>query len=585
VKHRSFHLLVVLTALLICSPAALLMFAPDLRAAQEGEPSGSPATAAVQNGEENGLEEEALALFQKIKERTQKSQEFASQFKGTSGEERNVLIHNMSENGAKALQDARELMANILQQEKKGYDTSSLKNQLVPVLEQSEARHRMLIKDLLSSIKELRKKREEAPPEERLPLEEALADETALLDKLYASIYNLIGIREELELDSSKQKEFLSERLTERAEFTSARVELSLEEIQTLQVKANEDPEDKDIKARLKAAEEKQERVMRGLQSTVDIMEQMGLETAEHRQLMIQATGDITADIFDKDVALGLLEKWLDGVKGWATNNGPQVIFKVLLFVLILALFKILARFTRKIVTVSVSHSKLQFSQLLQNMFITIASKSVMILGVLIALSQIGVELAPLLAGLGIAGFIIGFALQGVLGNFASGLMILLYRPFDVGDEVEASGAYGVVSHMSLVSTTILTYDKKVLIVPNNKVWGEVITNFSSHEIRRVDLFFSVSYSEDIPRAEKVLMQVMEGHEKVLDDPASTVVVFKLADSSVDLFARPFVKSEDYWQVHYDIRREVKLRFDREGITIPFPQRDVHIYNEEKAAG
>jgi small conductance mechanosensitive channel len=136
------------------------------------------------------------------------------------------------------------------------------------------------------------------------------------------------------------------------------------------------------------------------------------------------------------------------------------------------------------------------------------------------------------------------------------------------------------VSQMNLVSTTILTIDNQTLIVPNGKIWGDVITNVTAQRIRRVDLVFGIGYADDIPKAEKVLAAILEAHPQVLADPEYVVKVHELGDSSVNLIARPWVVTDDYWDVHWDVTREVKMAFDREGISIPFPQRDVHFYNE-----
>jgi small conductance mechanosensitive channel len=204
----------------------------------------------------------------------------------------------------------------------------------------------------------------------------------------------------------------------------------------------------------------------------------------------------------------------------------------------------------------------------------------VMMIGLLVGLSQLGITLGPLLAGLGIAGFVLGFALQDSLANFAAGLMILLYRPYDVGDLIETVGVFGKVSHMSLVSTTVLTLDHQTLIVPNGKIWGDVIKNVTAQNQRRVDLVFGISYGDDIPKTEGILKSIVDAHDKVLDDPEPMIRLHELADSSVNFIVRPWVETDDYWDVYWDITREVKMRFDSEGVSIPFPQRDVHVYSE-----
>ncbi len=229
--------------------------------------------------------------------------------------------------------------------------------------------------------------------------------------------------------------------------------------------------------------------------------------------------------------------------------------------------------------------SKAKVSQLLRDTLIAWSSRLVMAIGVLVALSQLGFQVGPLLAGLGIAGFIVGFALQDSLANFAAGAMILVYRPFDVGDVIEAAGVSGKVSAMSLVSTTIHTFDNQTLIVPNNRIWGDVIRNVTAQRTRRVDLVFGIGYGDDVEHAERVLLDVISKHPKTLDDPEPMVKVHKLGESGVEFVVRPWARTQDYWDVYWDLTREVKLRFDREGIRIPFPQRDVHLRSTPSEKG
>ena len=188
-----------------------------------------------------------------------------------------------------------------------------------------------------------------------------------------------------------------------------------------------------------------------------------------------------------------------------------------------------------------------------------------------------------MLTGLGIAGFIVGFALQDTLSNFAAGVMILVYQPFDVGHVIEAAGVSGKVAKMSLVMTTITTFDNQVLIVPNGKIWGSVIRNKSAEPTRRVDLVFRVGHSEDIARSERILWEVVESDERVLKEPAPTIKVHELGEWSVDFIVRPWVRTEDYFPVYWDLTRAVKDHFDKEGIRLPVPQRDIHVHGEAKS--
>ena len=314
---------------------------------------------------------------------------------------------------------------------------------------------------------------------------------------------------------------------------------------------------------------------------TVRLMDKQGMETAELRQGLISATGRLSKDILDREVAGGLIEQWFADAGDWLENNGTDLVFRALTFFLILLGFWVIARMARGAVRRGLERSKLDVSSLAREFFVKSTGRLIMLIGLIIAIAQLGIEIGPLLAGLGIAGFVVGFALQDTLSNFASGLMILVYRPFDVGDAIEAGGVIGSVKQMNLVSTMIMTFDNQLLIVPNNKIWGDVIRNITHQKTRRIDMTFGIGYSDDISKAERVLTEVVTGHEKVLEDPAPVIRLHELGDSSINFVVRPWSATDDYWDVYWDVTREVKYRFDAEGISIPFPQRDVHIYRED----
>jgi len=182
------------------------------------------------------------------------------------------------------------------------------------------------------------------------------------------------------------------------------------------------------------------------------------------------------------------------------------------------------------------------------------------------------------LALIGAAGLVVGLALQGTLSNFASGMLILIYRPFDEGDIIEIDGVNGTVHSMTLLSTSIRTFDNQHLVVPNNNIWGTTIVNVTGSRTRRVDLVFGIGYGDDMAQAEKIMLEVVTRHELVLEQPAPVVKVNELADSSVNFVCRPWVKTENYLDVYWDITRQVKEEFDKQGVSIPFPQRDVHVH-------
>ena len=221
-------------------------------------------------------------------------------------------------------------------------------------------------------------------------------------------------------------------------------------------------------------------------------------------------------------------------------------------------------------------------SALLQDFFVNTVRKVTFFVGLVIALSMLGVDIGPFLAAMGVVGFVVGFALQGTLSNFASGLMILMYRPYDIGDAVSVAGVSGKVDAMTLVSTTIKSFDNQKVVVPNSSIWGDVITNITGCDTRRVDMVFGIGYDDDIEKAQKLLEEILTAHPKVLKDPAPVVKLHELADSSVNFIARPWSTTSDYWDVFWDVTRTVKERFDAEGLSIPYPQQDVHMYEEKK---
>jgi small conductance mechanosensitive channel len=220
-------------------------------------------------------------------------------------------------------------------------------------------------------------------------------------------------------------------------------------------------------------------------------------------------------------------------------------------------------------------------SILLKNFVTVVVFWITISIGLLVVLSAFGVNIGGLLALVGGASFIIAFALQSTLSNFAAGLMIMIYKPFDVGNYVTVSGVAGTVKAVSLVSTTVNTPDNQVIVIPNSNIWGSVITNVTGSDTRRVDLVFGIGYQDDAQSAQRIMEEVVAQHELVLEEPAPVVRLHELGESSVNFVCRPWTKTSDYWAVYWDVTRRVKERFDAEGISIPFPQRDVHLYTVE----
>ena len=198
---------------------------------------------------------------------------------------------------------------------------------------------------------------------------------------------------------------------------------------------------------------------------------------------------------------------------------------------------------------------------------------------VMAALDHLGIQTTSLLAVFGAAGLAIGLALKDSLGNFSSGVMLILFRPFKVGDFIEAGGTSGVVEEVRMFATMVRTGDNREVIVPNSQIYGGTIINYSARDTRRIDMVFGIGYNDDMAKAKQLIEDIMKQDERILADPAPAIALGELGDNSVNFNVRPWVNSGDYWPVRADMLEKVKLAFDANGISIPYPQRDVHIHN------
>lgn len=213
----------------------------------------------------------------------------------------------------------------------------------------------------------------------------------------------------------------------------------------------------------------------------------------------------------------------------------------------------------------------------------SIVYAAVLIAFTLIALSHLGIQTASFLAILGAAGLAIALALQGSLSNFASGVLIIVFRPFKSGDFVEVAGISGVVQRIDMFQTIFKTVDNKKIIVPNSQITGGPITNYSAEQTRRIDLVIGISYDSDLRRAKQILQQIVDNDSRILANPAPVIAVSALADSAVQLVLRPWVDSKNYWPVYWDLLEQVKLQFDDAGVEIPFPQMSLHMKANKEA--
>ncbi|MCK8601797.1 mechanosensitive ion channel family protein [Desulfoferrobacter suflitae] len=302
----------------------------------------------------------------------------------------------------------------------------------------------------------------------------------------------------------------------------------------------------------------------------VEELRAKGGEVANYDKYL-KALSGIKVDMTDAGGSWKLVRGWLTSKEG-----GIRWLKNLILFIVTLVVFIILSRILGSATRRAVVKLK-GVSELLKDFMVNVVHKLVFLIGLVVALSMLEINVGPFLAAIGAVGFIVGFALQGTLSNFAAGFMILLYRPYDIGDYVNVAGISGTVSVMTLVSTTLTLPDNQTVVIPNNSIWGGIITNVTGSETRRIDMVFGIGYEDDISKAQRILEEVVKDHPLVLPFPEPVIRVNELADSSVNFICRPWVKTEDYWTTYWDLTRQVKEEFDRNGISIPFPQREVHL--------
>ncbi|WP_126455979.1 mechanosensitive ion channel family protein [Sulfuriflexus mobilis] len=253
---------------------------------------------------------------------------------------------------------------------------------------------------------------------------------------------------------------------------------------------------------------------------------------------------------------------------------GVNIVLALVIFVVGRVVSKIVTRLVRKLLV------RANMDAILVNFVCSILKTALLLFVIIASLNQLGVDTTSLIALLGAAGLAVGLALQGSLQNFASGVMLIVFRPFKAGDFVEAGGVSGTVEKISIFSTLMKTGDNREVIVPNGKIYGDTITNFSARDTRRIDMVFGIGYDDDIRKARDILRKLVDDDDRILKDPETLIAVSELAESSINFVVRPWVNSSDYWKVKFDMNENVKLAFDENNISIPYPQMDVHVNKE-----
>ena len=569
---------IILTTLAVAILLAMVIH-PAVEAESKAETTnGQKAILKTLPPEEVG--QNANRLLLQINAAIDSARRYEKALEKASKEDNQVLSLQIYQLRVKIMSDVDALADTLLELEKKEPQTALRKEveELLTLITPALWYH---INSYQKKIDTHRALRTEVKTEELAALEYKVEKYSRRLDTYYGLGLSHIMKMQELGMDSEASRKDFIQLLNDRVDELTGRIDLALARIQELDNQNKATPDDAGIDSLLHSANRSLKINITSLEVVLGLMDALELDTSVPRARLVTLTHDISAGLLDTGVALNLVSRMTEGLVAWFLEKGPSYLLKLIILIAILLFFVFAARVVRMGLEKTLSSPNVSLSELARRMLVSMTSKLVIIFGILVILSQLGISLGPILAGLGVAGFIVGFALQDSLSNFAAGVMILFYRPYDVGDFVDVGGVLGTVDKMSLVSTSLLTVDNQLYIVPNSKIWGDVIKNVTAQSMRRVDMVFGISYTDDIPKAESVLEDILKSHDKILDYPESIVRLHTLNSSSVDFVVRPWVKVDDYWDVYWDVTRSVKMRFDDEKISIPFPQRDVHLYHEK----
>jgi small conductance mechanosensitive channel len=422
----------------------------------------------------------------------------------------------------------------------------------------------------------LRDQRSATPPEELAELETSIENARDRLDRLLPAVMKVLEDGDLLEMDTEKDWTRFDRILNNRAESLVGRLQIAVnaraaleKKITTSEKGGTPEAEIGVDRAKLQYSETRVQGVAKSLETTSDLLSVRGFETVQYRQFIIKTTGEISEKVLDPKVFIGLARDFLSDVGQWFKDSGPTILVKLLIILASIFFF----RFTFKLAWWLMRLVRLvNLTKLMVQLGNSLISPIASFLGLLFGLWLVGADPTTLLAGAGVAGVVIGFALQDSLANLAAGFFILATRPFDVDDTIRTGSVVGTVKAMWIANTTVVTFDGRRLLIPNRMIWADIIENRSVEPLRRVDFTVRVGFDEDIDGAIAILHDLVKNEERVLDQPATSVFVSEWADSWVEIAVRPWARNENWWPLLTDLPRLVVLRFAEEGIKIPYPR-------------
>lgn len=377
----------------------------------------------------------------------------------------------------------------------------------------------------------------------------------------------LLRVRDQLGLSVEDDRNAFEEFATRNVESLHGQIRLDAQTLAELRRALSAEPSDEEIQSALRAVDQKQSRNLGNMAAWLEVLRGEGLDTASHRALLIQQEGRIGTEILQRDVFANIWREQSDRLWRNVSHNGPNILLRILIFLAVLVLAWIVAHAVRLLVGSIINLSFVRPSELMKERLLSLSFGITFLAGAIVALTTIGWSIMPMLAGLGVAGIIIGFALQDSLKSFVAGWMILLYHAYDVGDYVRVHGTEGRVRKMTLNSTRIATPDNTIKLVPNRKIWDDTIVNLTASRARRLELEISCGPDNDLDEVEKSLYGLLAEHPQVLNKPKPEVYLARVGASERVFIVRPWVRTENYWGMQRSLLKEIHKRFQRDGIT------------------
>lgn len=394
-----------------------------------------------------------------------------------------------------------------------------------------------------------------------------IQDMQVLIFQYTERVGRLLNVRQQLGLSVENERNRLVDFSSRQADRLHGQIRLDAQTLIELRRALRSDPANTGVESALRAVGEKQSRNLGNLSAWLDVLQAQGVDVASHRALLIQQQGRLGTEILQRDVFASIWREQTDRLWRNLVRNGPGLVIRVLTFLAVLMLAWIVARLVRRLLEVALGSSWLRLSQLMKEQLLSLSFGLIFLAGAVVALATLGWSVMPMLAGLGVVGLVVAFALQDSLKNFVAGWMILIYRAYDVGDYVRVAGGEGKVRQMTLTSTRIATRDNTSKLVPNRKIRDDTIVNLTASRARRIELDIPCQADNDMDQVEQCIRDLLTEHPLILNKPGPEVFLAKAGGSEMMFAVQPWVKTDDYWTVQKMLLKEIRQRLHREGIT------------------